>query len=643
MKGCVIIPTFNEEKTIAWLVCEIKKNHNLDVLVIDDGSTDKTASLARDSGAEVIINQKNRGKGFSLRTGFQRAIAKDYDFVITMDGDGQHHPSDLGSFIEHFKNSNSDIIVGNRMDNPEGMPLHRWFTNKIMSMVISSICKLYIPDTQCGFRLIKISVLRDLALTTENYEIESELLIKSSQKKYRIESIPIKTLYDGQESQINPLIDTMRFFKFILKDRMKEAWIVTKEFFSDAVIKYGSILILSSLGANIFNLFYWLVMMRRLHPLEFGVLNSMASFLMIIGIFSSILNTVLVRYFSEFKTLGQQREIAALFYGFLKRIMIINIVLLLSFIIFAKGMATFLNLKSNTYIYLSGLFLFFSNIGVLTFATMQGLQLFNQIALISFLQVVIKFISAVFLVFLGFRVLGAFLGFVFSAFFGFIFSVFQLPKEILNIKRRDYKLYKPRLNLGKIYEYFFPVAISLIAYSIFINTDVIFVRHYFSELETGIYSIVQSIGKIILFLPGSFITVFFPMSIHNNILNKNITPLLKKSLLFISLLCAGAVLITFLFPTFVLKILAGKVLGECVPLLRLIIFPMGLFSLNYILIFYNLSIRNTPFIISIFILAIAQIILLCIFHQNLKEVILVLMLISTIIFYFGIKSMEIRR
>jgi hypothetical protein len=98
------------------------------------------------------------------------------------------------------------------------MPVVRVLTNKIMSWFISGLCKQKIPDTQCGFRLIKKEVLERLRLTTSKFEIESEILIKASRLGFKIESLPIKSVYIGEKSHINPFIDTIKFIKFIFKE-----------------------------------------------------------------------------------------------------------------------------------------------------------------------------------------------------------------------------------------------------------------------------------------------------------------------------------------------------------------------------------------------------------------------------------------
>jgi glycosyltransferase involved in cell wall biosynthesis len=217
MKNCVIIPTFNESKSIGKLIKQIQEQ-KLDVVIVDDGSIDNTAEIAQDEGAIVLKNSLNEGKGVSLIKGFEYALKNHYDAIITMDGDGQHLPEDIPYFIRLAKYSDSGIFLGNRMNHTKDMPLMRILTNKFMSWLISGIIKQNIPDTQCGLRLIKREVIEKVRLKTNRYEIESEILIRASRLGYKIESVPIKTVYQKEKSQINPFIDTIRFIRFIIKE-----------------------------------------------------------------------------------------------------------------------------------------------------------------------------------------------------------------------------------------------------------------------------------------------------------------------------------------------------------------------------------------------------------------------------------------
>lgn len=216
MKPCVVIPAYNEALAITDVVSQVRKQ-GWEVVVIDDGSADNTADRARQGGATVIRNPRNEGKGSSLIKGFGYCLDKDFDAVITMDADGQHSPADIPNFIRAAEASASKVFVGNRMPEARAMPMVRLLTNKFMSWIISRIARQRIPDTQCGFRLIRRDVLERIDLRARKYEIESEVLIKAGRLGARIESVPIKTIYAGSKSQINPFIDTLRFIKFIFR------------------------------------------------------------------------------------------------------------------------------------------------------------------------------------------------------------------------------------------------------------------------------------------------------------------------------------------------------------------------------------------------------------------------------------------
>lgn len=220
MRTCVLIPTYNESKAIASLVAQIIKL-GLEVVIVDDGSSDDTANIAQASGAKVLRNHVNSGKGVSLIKGYNFAVASGFDAVITMDGDGQHSCDDIITFIRKAEASQSAVIVGNRMSAIKEMPFLRVITNRFMSWLISLIAKQYIPDTQCGFRLIKKEALSRLNLISSKFEIESEVLIKAARLGFKIDSVPIKTIYSGQKSQINPITDTFRFLRFIIQASLR--------------------------------------------------------------------------------------------------------------------------------------------------------------------------------------------------------------------------------------------------------------------------------------------------------------------------------------------------------------------------------------------------------------------------------------
>jgi len=214
MNCCVLLPAYNEENAIAQVVAEIKE-HGYPVVVVDDGSQDRTADFAEQAGAVVFRHKQNKGKGQALRTGFAYALQQGYDAVIILDADGQHAADEIATFVDKAQQSPAGIIIGNRMHKPLGMPWVRWATNHVTSAVVSRIIKARVPDSQCGFRLIRRPVIEQITLSTDKFDTETEILFEASRRGFAIESVPIRTIYAGEKSKIHPLLDTIRFGRLI--------------------------------------------------------------------------------------------------------------------------------------------------------------------------------------------------------------------------------------------------------------------------------------------------------------------------------------------------------------------------------------------------------------------------------------------
>ena len=216
MRPCVVIPALNEADSIQGVIREARR-YGPDIIVVDDGSDDATYSIAKNENAFVIKHEVRSGKGAALRDGFDLAAAKGYDAIIVMDADGQHEPSSIPDFIKKYEETKAGVICGNRMANHIGMPRIRVFTNWFMSSLISLICRQRIPDTQCGYRLYSAEALKGVKIESPKFEIESELLIKLAKKGFKIESVPIKSIYGHETSHIRPFKDTMRFIAFLFR------------------------------------------------------------------------------------------------------------------------------------------------------------------------------------------------------------------------------------------------------------------------------------------------------------------------------------------------------------------------------------------------------------------------------------------
>lgn len=218
---CAIIPAYNVQDTVGQVVSGVSqfipKN---DIVVIDDGSSDSTSTVAQKAGALILRNRKNQGKGAALKLGFRYALEQNYQAVICLDGDMQHHPDDLVKFLDCYKNSNADIILGNRISDLSTMPRDRQLSNQLTSLIISVLTGQRIRDSQSGYRLIKTDVIKRINLTTNKYQTESELLVKALKDHFKITHVPIRTIYNDQPSHIHRLIDTWRFVKIVVLSLM---------------------------------------------------------------------------------------------------------------------------------------------------------------------------------------------------------------------------------------------------------------------------------------------------------------------------------------------------------------------------------------------------------------------------------------
>jgi glycosyltransferase involved in cell wall biosynthesis len=208
-----VIPCFNEGATIAQLVSAVRQ-YVPKVIVVDDGSTDDTAAAARLAGGTVICHAENRGKGAALKTGLAAALKDGCEWALTLDGDGQHRPQDVAAFLRSDASPGALLVVGNRMHSPQAIPWLRRQVNRWMSQRISVRAEQFLPDSQCGFRLVNLKAWARLRLETEHFEYESEMLLAFVRAGHRVEFVPIQVVAKGPQSHIHPIRDTCRWLKW---------------------------------------------------------------------------------------------------------------------------------------------------------------------------------------------------------------------------------------------------------------------------------------------------------------------------------------------------------------------------------------------------------------------------------------------
>ncbi len=229
LKVAIIIPAYNEELVIKDVVSDVSaefsnsKNYSVDVVVIDDGSKDNTSELAKNAGAKVIRHIMNSGAGAATSTGLSYARQNSYDIAATIDGDGQHLPSDLKRCIDASNSQQIDLLVGSRLIDSEGMSNVKVLGNKGLSFLTYLFFGVYVTDSQSGLRVFSKKAINMLRWKATGYEFCSEMLWRAKQAHLTIKEVPIKALYtDYSKSKGQSNWNAFNIVSLLLKRRIKE-------------------------------------------------------------------------------------------------------------------------------------------------------------------------------------------------------------------------------------------------------------------------------------------------------------------------------------------------------------------------------------------------------------------------------------
>ena len=192
----VMIPAYNEELTIGSVVIEARK-HAHHVLVVNDGSRDRTSEIARAAGAEVIDHLTNMGKAAALNTGFNELKKRDFDIVVMMDGDGQHDVEDIDALIAPIIEQNADLVIGSRLlKDGNSIPLYRQVGQRVLNHVTNMSSSTKVTDTQSGFRALSRNALDHMDFHSNGYAVEQNMIIHFSERNLKIHEVPISVRYD---------------------------------------------------------------------------------------------------------------------------------------------------------------------------------------------------------------------------------------------------------------------------------------------------------------------------------------------------------------------------------------------------------------------------------------------------------------
>lgn len=229
MNTLIALPAFNEKKDIGFIISQIKK-YDLDILVIDDGSTDGTQEqLSKIYNINTIVHEGNLGYGHTIIDAFEYGISNGYDSIITMDCDGQHIPDEIQIFLTQI--ANYDIVSGSRYliednkHNPK-IPPDRYAINMEITQILNKITKLNLTDSFCGFKAYKIDALKKMKLTETGYGMPLQLWMQVWKLGLRIKEIPVKLIYDNTSRSFSGELDNpatrLSYYKEIIKKEINK-------------------------------------------------------------------------------------------------------------------------------------------------------------------------------------------------------------------------------------------------------------------------------------------------------------------------------------------------------------------------------------------------------------------------------------
>jgi glycosyltransferase involved in cell wall biosynthesis len=216
MKIIALIPGYNEAERIGAVIDATRAF--LEVVVVDDGSSDDTAGVAEAAGATVLRQAPNQGKGAALKRGFRWAMENGADAVLMLDADGQHDPAEIPKFLTAHTTNNSDLIIGYR--NFSEMPFKRKVANTVGRASISWAMGQKILDNQSGYRMVSRRLMQATLESDEaGFEFEVDMVVLCIRRGMRLDWVPIRTIYAGEGSHIKPWHHIKNFFRVVRKTR----------------------------------------------------------------------------------------------------------------------------------------------------------------------------------------------------------------------------------------------------------------------------------------------------------------------------------------------------------------------------------------------------------------------------------------
>ena len=382
---------------------------------------------------------------------------------------------------------------------------------------------------------------------------------------------------------------------------------------------------------NFFNYLFQIAMSRNLSVSNYGTLNALLSLLVITSIPSGALTAFSAKNISNNLAAGDISEAIKFIKYTILKTFLYDCLFLAIFIICIPFLMNFMKIDSYFYYIITGLAIFLIFPFSLLLGSLQGSRMYLSLGLFSALSSIIKFILAIALVYAGLKVAGALFSVAVSPLFIIIAAAVVLFLYLKHRQGRVGEKYKVKdktegnvLKTGRFY--FLSLFSVLLIYTFFTNIDLITVKHFFPAYKTGIYSVADILGKIILYFPSAIVLVMFPEVSHAHATNNKTRHILLKTIIITFIMCLLLEIFYILFPDKIISLLMGAKYISSAPLLTLYGLSMFPFAFINIFINYFMAVNNSKILIPMFLFSLLEILLFYLIHYSLTEIILTVMI-----------------
>lgn len=391
----------------------------------------------------------------------------------------------------------------------------------------------------------------------------------------------------------------------------------------DEFKKNGVVILIATIITGFFNYLYQVYMGRTLGPEDYGTFGALFSMIYIVGVISQTLGTSTTNFVARF--IGEGKQIGFFIKGSINRFAIIGLIVSMVFLIFVDNIKSLFKIINSGPILILIFILFLQWLSPIAGGILRGTKRFFVMSFVTVADSFSKMVVGILLVTLGFGISGALTGLVLGSLIGLAISAIFIKKYM-----KPNNPHEPDFKFSSFYIYSLPVLIAMVGLSIPSNIDVIVVKYFFSPFETGIYSSIAVLGKIVLFVSGAVGTMMFPIVAEKHVRKEDGKGVLKKSLLYTGILSGSVSLIYIVFPGIIVTIFGTKY-ETAIGMVGLYGLGMFLFSLITILVNYHLAIRNMRYVVIFAGFIILEVIAMAIFHSSILDIINILLITNLVL------------